>query len=443
MAIATHVPKVPRRPAHAPVPLPDAPARADRPARGAVVAVAIGLTYVVGHDGTIGWRAVRVLVLWAVTVLVLRGRTTWGDLQRGAADVVAGAGALAVGVGISGPHLVKTGLAAMTVAGFLALGGGLVLLVSGAGALLRRMGRLWRPPAVAGLALATIVVLYALGQAVAATNAPPTTVDDETPADRGLVYEDVELTAADGVNLSGWYVPSRNGAAVALLHGAGSTRSGVLDHAEVLAGHGFGVLLYDARGHGHSDGRAMDFGWYGDADLAGALAFLQERADVRGGRIGAVGMSMGGEEAIGAMAGLPGLRAVVAEGATNRVAGDKAWEPDVFGWRGAVQQGLNWLTTRTVDLLTVADPPVTLRASAATAQRPLLMIAGGDVEAEAHAAAYVQAGAPEAVEVWVVPGAGHTGGLDTDPRGWEARVVSFLLEALDAGDGPATATEEE
>ena len=70
--------------------------------------------------------------------------------------------------------------------------------------------------------------------------------------------------------LSGWYVPSRNGAAVVLLHGAGSTRSAVLPHAVVLADDGFGVLLYDARGHGRSQGRAMDFGWYGDLGVAAA-----------------------------------------------------------------------------------------------------------------------------------------------------------------------------
>ena len=47
-------------------------------------------------------------------------------------------------------------------------------------------------------------------------------------------------------------------------------RSAVLDQAAVLARHGYGVLLYDARGMGRSGGRAMNFGWYGDRDLAAA-----------------------------------------------------------------------------------------------------------------------------------------------------------------------------
>ena len=67
-----------------------------------------------------------------------------------------------------------------------------------------------------------------------------------------------------------------------LLHGSGSTRSAVLDQAAVLAEGGYGVLLFDARGHGESGGRAMDFGWYGDADIAGALDYLAGAP--RGGR---------------------------------------------------------------------------------------------------------------------------------------------------------------
>ena len=38
--------------------------------------------------------------------------------------------------------------------------------------------------------------------------------------------------------------------------------------------------------------------------------------------------------------------------------------------------------------------------------------------------------APSRVEVWTVPGAGHTGGLTTDPAEWEDRVVGFLEQHL-------------
>src|SRR5690606_16506366 len=99
-------------------------------------------------------------------------------------------------------------------------------------------------------------------------------------------HTSLAVETADGVRLAAWYVPSTNRAAVVLLHGAGSTRSNVLRHAAVLADNGYGVLLLDARGHGESEGRAMDFGWWGDADVTAAVEALAGRADVDPDRIG-------------------------------------------------------------------------------------------------------------------------------------------------------------
>ncbi|MTV26106.1 hypothetical protein FTX61_11905 [Nitriliruptoraceae bacterium ZYF776] len=76
-------------------------------------------------------------------------------------------------------------------------------------------------------------VVYPVSVAVFAVNRVPTPLPGRTPADVGLPYEDVSLTTGDGVTLRAWYVPSGNGAALFLLHGSGSNRADVLDHAEV------------------------------------------------------------------------------------------------------------------------------------------------------------------------------------------------------------------
>lgn len=352
-------------------------------------------------------------------------------LRRGLVVFALGLVAMPVGVGLGLPHWEKTGLQPLTMVGLLALVAGLVLLGMGAAALVRAR-RGWRRYAVTIplLVLAVLVAAAVLGPAVALTNVPPTAVGAATPADRGLTYEDVEFATPDGVQLSGWFVPSRNRAAVALLHGAGSTRSSVLGHAEVLADAGFGVLLFDARGHGRSGGTAMDAGWNGDADLAGAVTFLAGRDGVDRLRIGAVGVSMGGEQAIGAAASDPRIRAVVAEGATNRVPGDLAWLSDVYGWRGAITEPVQWLLYNAADLLTSASQPITLRAAVVAADRPVLLIVGGAVPDERSAAQFIQAGAPGSVQVWVAPDAGHVGALGTHPAEWKQRVTAFLEAAL-------------
>ena len=61
--------------------------------------------------------------------------------------------------------------------------------------------------------------------------------------------------------LEGWYVPSRNGAAVIAFPGRKSPQR----HARMLARHGYGVLLFDRRGEGRSDGDPNAFGWGGEA----------------------------------------------------------------------------------------------------------------------------------------------------------------------------------
>lgn len=226
----------------------------------------------------------------------------------------------AVGVGLGPRHHAAEGLGTGALTGYLLLAGGLVAALWAAGRVLRVTRRRWWAPVVALLLVATALALWTLGQAVAASFPPRPALDGRTPADIGLTYRDVTFPSSDGVELAGWYVPSRNGAAVVLMHGAGSTRSAVLDHARVLADHGYGVLLFDARGHGESAGRGMDFGWYGEQDASGAVDFLTQRPDVESGRIGLVGMSMGGEQAIGAAGADERVRAVVAEGATHRVA---------------------------------------------------------------------------------------------------------------------------
>lgn len=403
-------------------------------ATAAIGAVGLGAAYVVARDGSPAWQIVRLVIVVAVTLLAIMAVRQGSALRRAAVGFAVGLLGTAVGIGIALPYLSKAGLGAMSVAGLLCLAGGLVLLVGSGVRLVRLTPGWWKGLTAFAAVIAVFVSVWVIGQSVGVTNVPPTELGSRTPADVGLEFDDVELRTADGVRLSGWYVPSTNGAAVVLAHGAGSTRSAVLDHAVVLARNGYGVLLFDSRGHGDSGGRAMDFGWYGDEDVGAAVDFLAGRSDVEAGRIAAIGMSMGGEEILGAAAGDDRIRAVVAEGATNRVADDKRWLSDEYGVRGWLQERVEWFTFGLTDLLTDADPPTPLReAAAAIAPRPVLLIAGGDLPDEANAGRYIQSGAPASVELWEVEGASHTGGLDTRPDEWEARVTAFLDDALTAG----------
>ncbi len=189
--------------------------------------------------------------------------------------------------------------------GFVLLPAGLVLLGLAVAALWRsrKPGRL-RYPRRAAIALGTVLSAYwllaPLAIAILATHRPRAEV---APIDLARPHEEVTIRTADGLDLAGSYVPSRNGAAVISY----PTRQGKLSHARILVRHGYGVLLLDARGYDGSEGDPNLFGWEGEKDIDAAVSWLQRRPDVRGGRIGGIGFSVGGEVLIDAAATNSGL----------------------------------------------------------------------------------------------------------------------------------------
>jgi hypothetical protein len=163
-------------------------------------------------------------------------------------------------------HIAADGPADSDLTGGLAAVAGLVLIVLGLSIPWRHRGegaatrpRRWGNRLVAALGGAIVVYtfLYPVGFALVQTHAFREPIGDPPSA----AYKPVIFAASDGLELSGWYRASRNGAAVILVHGGGGDRTGALAHAELLAGHGYGVLLYDARGRGESDGSPNGFGW--------------------------------------------------------------------------------------------------------------------------------------------------------------------------------------
>ena len=393
-------------------------------AEGTAFAVLAGL------GGSTAWQAARVLTVVLVTAWAVWFTRRAGRAGRGATALAFGIAGTVAGAGVGSAHLAKAGLDAAAVLAAVVLAAGVVLLVWGTALLVRAAPGWWRLLAVPTALALLWFVLLPLTIAVNATNRPPGPVGTATPARYGLGYQDVAFRTADGVRLSAWYIPPRNGAAVVLLPGAGSTRTAVLGQAAVLARHGYGALLVDGRGHGLSGGHAMDFGWWGDRDLAAAVSFLARQPGIQAGKIAVLGESMGGEQALAAAGSDPRIRAVVAEGATGQQLADRGWLPGGTG--GALQRGMEWVMYIAAGLISGAPRPMSIPdAIRAARSRPMLIIAGGSVADEPVAARWFRVASPAAVQVWVVPHAGHTQGLATAPRAWEARVTGFLGAALE------------
>jgi hypothetical protein len=370
--------------------------------------------------------------------LALLGLATWAypRVRTGAAAVVAlvvGVFGLAFGLIEAGYYTLEVGPSGDDYSGFLAGAAGFVLIGLGflrlwqsrrsGGHWLRRYGR--RTLRVVGAVVVANFVVLPVAFAYLVTHVAVATV----PAPHlGAAYEDVSVTTSDGLDLAGWYVPSKNGAAVIAFHG----RTKAQPHARMLARHGYGVLVLDRRGVGESEGDGNMLGWGGTPDIHAAVDFLKARPDVDPARIGGIGFSVGGEEMLQAAAENPDLAAVVSEGAGTRQTVEQHDElsPAEF-----------WINSPSLVVRDLAHavftnhlpPPTLMSLAPKIAPRPALLIwapNGGNMETMTPV--YADLIGPSA-EVWEMPDAMHMAGLQAHPKEYERRVVGFFDRSLPAG----------
>jgi hypothetical protein len=327
-------------------------------------------------------------------------------------------------------HIAKDGPAHSDVTGTLALAAGIVLIAIGLwipwrhrGEGARTLRRRWINRAIA--VLGGLVVLYAGLYPTALAIVPTHKYREPIPAPPAG-YDSVEFDARDGLKLSGWYAPSRNGAAVVLVHGGGGDRTGPFDHAELLRRHGYGVLLYDSRGRGESDGTPNAWGWGWERDVEGALDFLDARPDVEDGRIGGLGLSTGADVLIHVAPEQRALRAVVSDGAT---AASFADQTATFGYDE--QTPFFWTLLLAGRVLSgySPGPPLEERVPE-VAPTPLFLIAAGGLPTEIDFNRHYADVAKEPFTHWELPAVAHTAAVRERPEQYERRVIAFFDDAL-------------
>jgi MYXO-CTERM domain-containing protein len=358
--------------------------------------------------------------------LLVAAAVFYGRLRAGARAVIAlFAGYFGVLGGIEALHYTReVGPSGDDYTGILSLLAGLVLL--GVGGLTlwrsrRRDDRLWwrygrRALIGVGAVVVAGVFLFPFSIGYIVTHASRATVP---AADLGAPFEEVEFTTNDGLRLKGWYIRSRNGAAVISFPGRASSQK----RAKLLARHGYGVLVFDRRGEGESEGDPNLFGWEGERDVHAAVEFLRNRPEVDPDRIGGIGLSVGGEMMIEAAAESDALRAIVSEGASARSVRDIVANPGTT-WSEVLGNGVATLAT---SLFSNALPPADLESLVPKISGAVLFVYGENgqpAEEPANRAFYAVAHEPR--ELWEVPGSGHIGGTEARPREYEQRVVAFF-----------------
>jgi uncharacterized protein len=339
---------------------------------------------------------------------------------------------IVIGVSEAGYYSLKIGPSGDDYTGLPTIPAGALLLAVGAATLWRTRRRddgllrryLRRLLLLVGAALVFVFFLFPLSLSYVFTHVARAKVP---AAKLGAPHQDVAFTTSDGLRLRGWYVPSQNGAAVIAFPG----RKGPQKQARMLVRHGYGVLLFDRRGEGQSDGDPNAFGWKTDRDLKAAAAFLQRRPDVERNRIGGIGLSVGGEMLLQTAAESRTFKAVVSEGAGARSIREELEKPrSVELWLGIPTQAA--LTTGVALFSNHLPPPRLTDLVGRIAPRPVFLIyalhgTGGE-EKLLNPKYYAAAGEPK--QIWEIPDASHTGGITARPKEYERRVVGFFDHAL-------------
>ncbi len=371
--------------------------------------------------------AVAALGVAALAPLLLRAYRRGGRIARTALAGVPGLASFGLGLAIYLPHAALAGPSVTDVTGAAAALAGLVCIVL---AFCNALGGRSRLTQVAiALPVCALLVQFGVVPVVGAglaTNARRPSI----PSARSLGLagaRDVMFSARDGVRLAGWYIPGRTGAAVLLVHGSHDTRVSTLSHLRMLAGAGYGVLAFDARGHGESRGEANALGWRGSDDIAGAAAFLARQPGVDAHRISLLGLSMGAEEGLRAAAdGVP-LAAVIADGAGASTLGDQRLVAS--GPTEPVFVASTWLGMRVTELLSGDGEPTPLAAIVHRIRVPVLLIASRSPGERTIDDDFRQRIGTRAV-LWYVPDAPHTGALERHPDRYRGQVLAFLASAL-------------
>jgi fermentation-respiration switch protein FrsA (DUF1100 family) len=123
-----------------------------------------------------------------------------------------------------------------------------------------------------------------------------------TPADLGMIFEDVRLETSDGMKIAAWWIPRLNGrGALIFCHGNAGNMGDRVGKLRLFHDLGLSVLALEYRGYGSSQGRPSEQGTARDMDAA--VTYLRDARGIPLDRTVFYGESLGG--------------AVVIEGATG------------------------------------------------------------------------------------------------------------------------------
>lgn len=236
-----------------------------------------------------------------------------------------------------------------------------------------------------------------------------------------IEYQIIELTTKDGITLSAWYTPPKNGAVILLAHGYNDNRIESL--YAMFAENDYGVVAWDFRAHGESGGEVSTLGYYEQLDVEAALDFALAQAGVE--HVGAWGGSMGASTVLLTASKRNEIQAVVADSAYPSLESVLRLNMPIEFIQPFVL--FLWETETKARVEDVNVEQVIGQIS----PRAVFIIDGwygGAILMNSPYRLYEAANEPK--ELWAEDGVPHLGTYAHNPRRYENRVIRFFDEWL-------------
>lgn len=245
--------------------------------------------------------------------------------------------------------------------------------------------------------------------------------------ENSIPYQEIELTASDGVKLAAWYTPPKpalsnvegNGAVILVAHGYSGHRPE--DMYVMFAKNGYGVLAWDFRAHGQSGGDISTLGYFEQLDVEAALDYALAQPGVK--HVGGWGGSMGAATMILTAAKRPEIEAAVSDSAFPSLEDImklnvpiKVMQPFALFF-GDLSSGAKIDQVSPENEIGRISP------------RAVYIIDGWDGAAIAMNSPHrLYAAANEPKQIWVEDGVPHLGMYGNNPQEYEKRVIGFFYE---------------
>ena len=273
------------------------------------------------------------------------------------------------------------------------------------------------------LALAVTMLWFSYRQAMSYVHPVRGYATGKMLKTNGIDYQEIELITEDGLKLSAWYTPpnATRGAVILVAHGYGDKRAEVF-HL-LFASHGYGVLAWDFRAHGNSEGDFTSLGYYETMDAKAALDFALAQPGVQ--HIGAWGGSMGAVTMIRAAAQYPEIEALVADSPFSTLEDEMELRVPIPVMRSLIRVFAGWETGVSPELVRPVDDIGRI------SPRPVFIIQSMDdgmVPLDSAQRLFDAAGEPR--QLWTESGAPHMNMYAYYKTRYTKQVIKFFNNYL-------------